>query len=897
MKKLSRSSRRIAGAAIIIVTSLFLVLLLAPLFIKTAPIENKIRSVVAEQTGDAVTFQRIDLSLLPRPRLIVRTVGISFPGSVTGTVGSVHIYPELLPLFLGRIHIAKVRLERPDLVLELSEHREKKQKKKGPVSWTEQQTKIASVIISIRSFAPELVAEVDEGRLIVSIDNKQTMFVRDLQARLALPPKGFDIAVTGNVDHWGKVSASGRFLSTGEDSFMIENLSLSGGRSSFSDLSGRVNWEKSPLLEITSGRSVIFLQDLSERLSTVETIRNALKSVNSLKGSINLTSFTFAGPLLHPGRGTMKASGSVADVTVAALPLPGPLKIKSGTFMATMDSVSVTDARAELLDASFVTSIHISGPIHDVHAVDVSLQGNTGPETVRWASTKFDLPPELTLRAPLSLSQIRLRWQKDGKTSLRGTLQVLNGPLVSTDSSWDKREVLVKLLNIQDEGSKASLTLRSRDRLLDVSFAGNMHEQTLNRLFEQSSFRHGWIQGDFKSHVVLDKPQEFTGEGSLEGKDLLIPRVFKTPLDLNSIRLSAHDKTIAIESSDLTLANVHFTLAGTVTASARQFLVDGDLGASAVAIETLQKALEEDAKKDGAGAKSDKAPQKRPLPLQGSLRVKADSLSYGKFVLNPVQATVVLAPDKIKVEHIETRFCGITVHGGLSITGRDIRIDLKPEAKGLQLEPALACLVGEDQKISGVFDLGGSFSAHGKPDALVSSLQGSAEFTAREGRIYQQLTLSKILAVLNVSDLLRGKLPDLRTKGLPYRSISIKAGLLHGEVALQEVVINSSAMNIVGQGVIDLKDSTIRMTVLVAPFTSIDKVVSKIPVVNYILQGTLVSVPVTVSGRINNPDVKLMPASAVGDGVLGILKRTVNAPVKIIEPVLPGEKKRAADKE
>jgi hypothetical protein len=83
----------------------------------------------------------------------------------------------------------------------------------------------------------------------------------------------------------------------------------------------------------------------------------------------------------------------------------------------------------------------------------------------------------------------------------------------------------------------------------------------------------------------------------------------------------------------------------------------------------------------------------------------------------------------------------------------------------------------------------------------------------------------------------------------------------------------------------------------VAPFTSIDKVVSKIPVVNYILQGTLVSVPVTVSGRINNPDVKLMPASAVGDGVLGILKRTVNAPVKIIEPVLPGEKKRAADKE
>ena len=118
MKRISISSRRIVGAAIIIVTALFLVLLLAPWFIKTAPIENKIRSLVAKHTSDTVTLQRIDISLLPRPRLIVRRVGISFRGMVTGTMESVHIYPELLPLLRGRIHIAKVLLERPDLYKE-----------------------------------------------------------------------------------------------------------------------------------------------------------------------------------------------------------------------------------------------------------------------------------------------------------------------------------------------------------------------------------------------------------------------------------------------------------------------------------------------------------------------------------------------------------------------------------------------------------------------------------------------------------------------------------------------------------------------------------------------------------------------------------------------------------
>ena len=79
--------------------------------------------------------------------------------------------------------------------------------------------------------------------------------------------------------------------------------------------------------------------------------------------------------------------------------------------------------------------------------------------------------------------------------------------------------------------------------------------------------------------------------------------------------------------------------------------------------------------------------------------------------------------------------------------------------------------------------------------------------------------------MLNVSDLVGGKIPDLRTKGLPYRSISIKTGLRGGEIALREMVIDSSAMNIAGQGGVDLKDSTVRMIVLVAPFTTVDQVV------------------------------------------------------------------------
>jgi hypothetical protein len=891
MRRLSRLFRRTAGAAIIIVTALFLVLLFGKWFIKTAPIENKIRSLLATYAGDAVTIQGIDLTLLPRPGIIVHSVGIAFPGAVTGKLDSVHLYPELLQLLLGRIRIAKVQLVQPDLALELTEHRERMPKKNGRMSPDVQRAKIASVIASIRSFAPELVVELDNGRLAITINGDTGLFVSNLEIRCALPPNSFDIKAAGDVDHWGTVSASGRFLSTDKDNLLVEGLTLSVGRSSFSDLSGRISWDEIPFLEIKSGRSEIFLQDLSERLLTVEIVRNALKSVSSLKGTITLTSFTFTGPLLHPGRGTMDAEGSVADVAVDASILPGPIKVKRGQFKATMDSISLTDARTGLLDTSFTASVLISGFPHSLRAADVSLQGNTGPETVRWVSTRYNLPSELTLRAPLTLSNIRLRWQADGKTSLRGTLQVQKGPLVHADIYWDKQELLVKQFNIQDERSKASITFRHRDNFLDVSFAGNLYEQTFNHLFEQSTLRDGWIQGDLKAHVILDKPQGSIAEGSFEAKEILIPWVFKTPLNINSVRMSAHDNTVVIESSDITLGDHHFTLAGTIQTTAKDFLVDGEIGASTVAIESLQKALAKDAKKDGLGENSDGPPQKKPLPVRGSLRFKADSLSYGKFVLNPIHATIVLAPDEVKVVHLEALFCGITTRGGLSLVGSDVRFDLKPQAKDLQLEPALACLIGKDQNISGVFELGGSISARGKPDALVSSLRGSVKFTAWEGRIYKQLILAKILSALNVSDLLQGKLPDFQTKGLPYQSISIKATIQGEVLTLEEVVIKSSAMNIVGEGVIALTDSTIRMTVLVAPFVTIGQIVSKIPMVNYILQGNLISIPVAVNGKVNDPDVKILPASAIGDSVLGLLKRTVKAPVQVFEPALPEETK------
>ena len=79
------------------------------------------------------------------------------------------------------------------------------------------------------------------------------------------------------------------------------------------------------------------------------------------------------------------------------------------------------------------------------------------------------------------------------------------------------------------------------------------------------------------------------------------------------------------------------------------------------------------------------------------------------------------------------------------------------------------------------------------------------------------------------------------------------------------------------------------LQVLVSPFGTVDAVVRRIPILGYILGGTLVSIPVAVRGDIDDPKVTPLEPAAVGKGLLGIVERTFKAPAHVISPILPGK--------
>jgi hypothetical protein len=81
------------------------------------------------------------------------------------------------------------------------------------------------------------------------------------------------------------------------------------------------------------------------------------------------------------------------------------------------------------------------------------------------------------------------------------------------------------------------------------------------------------------------------------------------------------------------------------------------------------------------------------------------------------------------------------------------------------------------------------------------------------------------------------------------------------------------------------------LAIAVAPLKTVDWIVKHIPVVGYILEGTLISIPLRVQGDLKDPRIIPLAPSQIGDDLMGIMKRTLKLPFKVVQPIVKGAEK------
>lgn len=273
-----------------------------------------------------------------------------------------------------------------------------------------------------------------------------------------------------------------------------------------------------------------------------------------------------------------------------------------------------------------------------------------------------------------------------------------------------------------------------------------------------------------------------------------------------------------------------------------------------------------------------------PLPVTGSVSVHAGFIQWRRYQIAPVQGTLTLERERAHLDVKEAQLCGVSFPFAVELTPEGGAASAHVAAQDLGFQKTARCLTGERLLLSGRYDLKSDMVTSGaNATELIDKLQGKVELQARNGKVMKFALLGNILRMKNIAGLFKNGAPKLDDKGFPYKTLTLGGHFDGGRFVVDQSSFDSDAVGLVATGSVGLRDGDSKLTVLVAPFGSLDRLVRKVPLIGYIVGGTFTSVPVSVSGDIRDPAVVPLGARAVGAELLGVVQRTLKLPVKVLD--------------
>ncbi|MCF7821919.1 MAG: AsmA-like C-terminal region-containing protein [Mariprofundaceae bacterium] len=163
-------------------------------------------------------------------------------------------------------------------------------------------------------------------------------------------------------------------------------------------------------------------------------------------------------------------------------------------------------------------------------------------------------------------------------------------------------------------------------------------------------------------------------------------------------------------------------------------------------------------------------------------------------------------------------------------------------------------------------------------------LDGRLRLRVNNGRILKGGTLSKFLAAISIADLpglFFGGREDLTRPGLGYKRLQMEA-VLHGkDVKIHQLAMRSSAMDVAGQGSMDMERTVVDLILVVRPFQNLDALLSRLPLLRDMFGGTAHSF-IRRAYRMYGPvaDAEVTQISTVEAGLPdpGMIEQLLNLP-------------------
>ncbi len=688
---------------------------------------------------------------------------------------------------------------------------------------------------------------------------------------LKLVPKG--VFLTYSRLPWPLKIAQGTFSLRGK-ALGLSGVGVSGPPGDLR-LSLRFDFSKKPYrLKLTEARGKLFFQPLKPLLLRFPEVRRFLKEYDLSLETVEISSLSYRGPVsgralrerlyleARISKGRIFLSGGLGlPLAFQGLPLvyqPGKFGFGPGTF-ETRDSVFSLSGVKDLKTGAF----------------SFRGTGRVSPELLAYFYERFGWPERFRLRAPLRVKNLDLSLTPD--ENLRLSLSLVSPKGASLEAEVERGKTLLRVRggHLLYRGQTLHFAFERFPEEYRISLKGELSPQVLSAIFEENPGLEGYFKADFEADFNLARPLLSRFRGRLEGRDLTLP-VKGTP-QIKRFRLRGAGRTFHFEELVASLAGSDFVASGRLEVVPKNFRLEGALRSRLIDLPALKSQFFQ--KKSLSSGKKFK--------VVGHLAVKCQKLRLTeKRSLENFQGEVFLYPKGGRVVISEARFCSLPLQGDYRF-GEHRILNLNLYEPSGDFTALWACLSPRKEVlISGPFSLRADFHLGGKKD-LFEEGRGTFRLESPSGEIHRFGLLAKIFGFLSPIDLFKGQLPSLEEEGFPYRGLSVVGKLSGRKFHVEQARLEGPGLRLFASGDVFLPEGRLDLTVLASPFKTVDAMVSRIPVVGFVLTGKkkmLVSFPIGVRGSYRDPTIIPLDPKAIGQGVFGLFKRVFELPAQIVAP-------------
>jgi len=705
-------------------------------------------------------------------------------------------------------------------------------------------------------------------------------------------PEAFSIGM--QYAPWPILLQAGRIDVTTEGKTVVaKDVRISLRDSLLSELSGSFSWKPLPLFQVNTLKARMDCGEFQGFISRFPRIEKGLKEVlTSCSGHIEIRNAKVSGSLSQLKKTAFNITIEGGDTWFKSPKLPGRFKVKDIKGTISNGHIILRDVSI-LHEGRFPLQISLDlrhNLFHDWSGW-MRFSGTFDAGFSDWLTKKDWIPRPYFPNFPLILRNFTVYFGRDDKVEVRGGFEKCQGNEACVQGKIDLLKqtglIAIKDLSITSPLSSASLTLKAEEKkegkngAFSFSYHGVLDGKDLDALIQENQLLRGTLRGDL-SFCVGACTKDYI-QARIKGKGLLWSWGLKRPILLDHFSVGQDNTRAVIKELSIQDRATTAMATGYISAGIDGFSVSLNMKAPNMDVESAIDLVSKPKEQPEEGFSW-------PDMLSDLLlKISISKVTYTDLVFRDLTGELFSRPRGRTSLYVEkATWCGLNVASTMTLEGKGsnnlarIRI-WSGDTSTASFENVLSCLGIPQDPLTGRL----------KADILLEGLpgawkRGKVRITGKAGRIRHATLLPKIFSILNVLDLFSKKsLNDLFSSTLPYSRLELSGTIRNNKLELKRIVLRAEGLNFFGKGTVGLEDWNVDLYVLVSPFKTLDLLLSKLPIIGYVIGGknrTLVTVPMKVYGNIRNPDVVPLHPEALGKGFLDLFKDIINIPVRIVVP-------------